>query len=691
MTKRLVLSVAAAAALSTGVLWAQQAAAPAPAAPQDATPPVIFRVEVDYVEADVLVTDAQGNPVNDLKADEFEVLEDGKPQKVTSFALVNIPIERAERPLFATAPLEQDVQTNDHIEGRIYLIVLDDLHTEFTRTPRVKAAMRRFFERSFGTNDLAAIVFTGRSNGSQDFTNNPRLLMAAVDKFVGRKLPSATINKIEGVRVNPDTGGLQVGDDKDMMERSFNARNAMGTVRKLAEFMANVRGRRKALLLVGEGVDFDIHEAVGLAGSTASAVLLDTHDAIASATRGNVSIYAIDPRGLSTGSEDLITQSSTFPEQGAGLNSLQNELRLSQDSLRVLAANTGGFAALNRNDFNSAFDRIVQENSQYYLLGYYSTNSRRDGRYRKIQVRVTRPGLRVVRARNGYYEARGRRPADPAPGTNPALTSAIASPLPVAGMPVKVFAGAYKGEAPNAAVAVVIELDASKLDFVEANGTFNESLEIANAATNSTGKVFPGERSTAKLALKPDTYKSARENGFRLLTQMNLPPGKYQLRLAAANASGKAGSVLYDLEIPDFYKDSFAMSGVAITSVAASLTPTVRAKNPLGDFLPGPPVATREFTAGDTLMFFTEFYENGANNPHKVDLKAELRAGDGRVVLTASEERESGEVKGGGGYGFAGRLPLSDLTPGLYVLHVEGKSRVGTESVASRDIQIRIK
>ena len=300
--------------------------------------------------------------------------------------------------------------------------MLDDLHTDFTRTPRVKAAMRRFFERSFGTNDLAAIVFTGRSNGSQDFTNNPRLLMAAVDKFVGRKLPSATIEKLEGVRVNPETGGLQVGDDNQMMERSFNARNAMGTVRKLAEFMANVRGRRKAMLLVGEGVDYDIHEAVGLAGSTASAVLLDTHDAIASASRGNVSIYAIDPRGLTTGDEDLITQSSTFPEQGAGLQSLQNELRLSQDSLRVLAANTGGFAALNRNDFNTAFDRIVQENSQYYLLGYYSTNSRRDGRYRKIQVRVKRPGLRVARARNGYYEARGRRPADPAPGTaNPAL------------------------------------------------------------------------------------------------------------------------------------------------------------------------------------------------------------------------------------------------------------------------------
>ena len=133
------------------------------------------------------------------------------------------------------------------------------------------------------------------------------------------------------------------------------------------------------------------------------------------------------------------------------------------------------------------------------------------------------------------------------------------------------------------------------------------------------------------------------------------------------------------------------MSGVALTSVAASQTPTVRAKDPLGDFLPGPVVATREFAAGDTLMFFAEFYENGQNNPHKVDLKAELRADDGRVVLTATEERESTEVRGGGGYGFAGRLPLSDLEPGLYVLHVEGKSRVGSDNAASRDIQVRIK
>ena len=95
-----------------------------------------FRVEVNYVEVDAVVTDAQGNPVSDLTKDDFELFEDGRRQDVSTFSLVNIPIERAERPLFASAPIEADVQTNDHVEGRIYLIVLDDLHTDFTRSPR---------------------------------------------------------------------------------------------------------------------------------------------------------------------------------------------------------------------------------------------------------------------------------------------------------------------------------------------------------------------------------------------------------------------------------------------------------------------------------------------------------------------------------------------------------------------------
>ena len=228
------------------------------------------------------------------------------------------------------------------------------------------------------------------------------------------------------------------------MDRAFRARSVMNNVRKLAEFMAGVRGRRKAMLLIGEGIDYNIYEATGVLGSTASAVLLDTQDAIAAATRGGVSIYAIDPRGLTT-AEDLI-------------DAEQHHRRCRRSRVAERAASVAGQLArarfehrripLNRNDLDGAFDRIVAENSSYYMFGYYSTNERRDGRFRKIEVRVKRPGLRV-RSRSGYFEARGRRPnTTPSNKISPALAEAIGSPLPTNGVPIKVFAAPLKARRP---------------------------------------------------------------------------------------------------------------------------------------------------------------------------------------------------------------------------------------------------
>jgi len=689
MTQRITFALIL-AAVCGGLLTAQQTTPP-PAAEQ---PQVTFRVEVNYVEVDAFVTDAQGNPVNTLTKDDFDLYEDGKRQEVAAFSLVNIPIERSERPLFAAAPVEADVQTNEHVEGRIYLILLDDLHTDVTRTPRVKAAARRFIQQNFGTNDMAAVVFTGRSGDGQDFTNNPRLLSAAIEKFSGRKLRSATLNRIEAATVNPESGVLEPGQDIDQMDRAFRARSMAASVKKLAEFMAGVRGRRKAMLLIGEGVDYDIFQATGQLGATASSVLLDTHDAVAAATRGNLSIYAIDPRGLANPADELIEVAGGIGD--ANIQSTQESMRLSQDSLRVLASSTGGFAAVNRNDFDSAFDRIVAENSSYYMLGFYSTNERRDGRYRKLEVRIKRPGLRV-RNRSGYYEARGRAPSQPVASASPtalspAVAGALGSPLPMSGVPIKVFAAPYKGTAPDAAVALAFEVDVRNLDFVEKDGTFNEQVEVAYTALNSNGKAFPGERHTVSLAMKPDTYERVKTRGLRVLSQISLPPGRYQVRVAAGNRSGKAGSVVYDLEVPDFSKEAFSMSGVSLTASSSGQTPTIKPKDPLGDFLPGPPTTVREFDKGDLLVLFTEFYENARGTAHQLDFKAELRAEGGRVVQQVTDERSSGELQGSsGGYGFTARLPLDAVDPGLYVIHVEGRSRINQNQVASRDIQIRVR
>ena len=164
------------AALTAAALSAQQ---PTPGQ-TETPPPVTFRLEVNYVEIDAVVTDAQGRVISNLTADDFDLLEDGKAQKITSFSLVNLPIDKPERPLFATTPIEPDVQANTGGEGRIYLVVLDDMHIAPQRAFRVKAALHRFFEQNFGVNDLAAVVYTsGRAKDSQDFTNDVHRLLAA--------------------------------------------------------------------------------------------------------------------------------------------------------------------------------------------------------------------------------------------------------------------------------------------------------------------------------------------------------------------------------------------------------------------------------------------------------------------------------------------------------------------------------
>jgi hypothetical protein len=256
-----------------------------------------------------------------------------------------------------------------------------------------------------------------------------------------------------------------------------------------------------------------------------------------------------------------------------------------------------------------------------------------------------------------------------------------------------VFAAPFKGTAPNAAVAMVVEIDAATLDFVEKDGSFVEKLEVVSSATDINGKRIPGERQTANLTLKPDTFARVKANGFRVLSQWNLPPGRYQLRVAAGNSSGKAGSVVYDLEVPDFAKAPLAMSGIALTSTSAAATPTIRPTDPLGQFLPAPATAARTFSADDTITLFGELYENARNRqPHLVDITTELRAEGGRVVRSSTEERSSTELQGtAGGYGFNARIPLADVAPGLYVIHVEGKSRAGNDPAVSRDVQIRVR
>jgi VWFA-related protein len=675
-----------------------QAAAQPPQSPQ---PPVTFKVEVNYVEIDASVTDAQGNFVRELTRDDFQIVEDGKPQTLTVFSMVDIPVTRPDPPLFSKTAIPPDVVSNrTPFEGRVFVIVLDDLNTRFTRTARTRAAARQFVERYIAANDIVAVVNTsGYGKAMQDFTSNRALALKAIDAAMGNKADSATSAALQDYYNTAGAPGVTstLNSSYNDLQRYTNARNSLDTLRGVADYMTGMRGRRKAVVFFSEGINYDLANVI--ANRYASDVQRELQAVIASATRANVSMYTVDPRGVTSGMEDSI-EIGSFPTDNSILPTrLMDEMRNEHDSLRTIAEDTGGFAVLNQNDFRNAFSRILEDNSSYYVLGYYPTNEKRDGRFRNVQVRVLKPGLKV-RARRGYVAPVTGKKESAAKGTSaertsPELLDALESPVAVSGLTLSAFAAPFKGAGTNDAIVLSVEVDASLMKFAaKPDGRYANDLEVTlYAADTKSGKVKDGARDVVGVVLRPQVTEM--RSPFRVLRKLEVPPGKYQVRVGAKESGGKVGTVLYELDAPDFSKGPITMSGVSLSSGASARIPTASPGGPLTDVLPAPPSATREFERGDTIDVFAEIYDNlGAATAHRVVITTTVLADEGKTVFTTSDERRSDELKdskAGGGYGHTAKIPLAQLAPGRYVLHLEARPTLGKSDPISRDVEFTVR
>lgn len=672
--------------LAGGVLAAQQAPT--------------FKLAVAFVEVDAVVTDRAGNFVHDLKREDFQVFEDNKAQAITAFSIVDIPVERSQRPLFASAPIEPDVRTNERpFDGRIYVMLVDDMQTNALRTQRVKTAGRLFIQQHFGANDLMAVVHTaGGAKSAQDFTSNKALLLAAVDKTVGRKMQSPTLARTEEFN-RPSFQAMRVGNEAPQdpyeTERAHDARQSLEALRDIAEWFATISGRRKTILFLSEGIDYDVTDWVN--NRSSFWVSETTRETIAAATRANVAIYGIDPRGMTQLDDESITVSGFPPESlGIGQQSLNKELLMANASLRELSEQTGGFAVVNTSQFASAFNRIVSDNSTYYVLAYYPPPDK-PGKFHNIQVKVTRPGL-TVRARRGYMTPKPvvasltrsakDAPADSARLMTPEIKAALDSPIPVNGLAMRVFATPFKGTAPNASVLIGVEMRGKDLRL-----TTGDKLVMTCVAMDTDGKVRDGKTDVITMSLQPGTKTRVAETAFRMLNRLELPPGRYQLRVAAQDeGGGNIGSVLYDLDVPDFAKTPFSMSGIVLTSLSGATAPTGRMDEELRPLLPAPPVALRDFPQNDELALFVEVYDNDGERLHKVDITSTVTSDEGKVLYKNDETRDSTDIQGKhGGYGYTTRIPLSDLPPGLYVLTVSAQSRLGNRPAVERQVQFSVR
>jgi VWFA-related protein len=396
--------VAVAFALAAGAALLAFDEQAAPAAPQGAAQQPTFRVAVDLVTTDVIVRDQRDQFVSDLKPEEFEVLEDGVTQNIVSLVLTHGGrVFNVQAPPPAAAPegiiLPAARPTND-AAGRVFLIFIDDLHLDFRLTPRTRDLMQRMLKNLVHDGDMFGIVSTGTSSISEQLTYDRQVLESAVSRVTGGGLRPEDI--IKGMQSNQGS------------ELRYRAHVAFSTAYQLMKNLETLRNRRKAVIYISSGYDFNPFETSRLKYQ-AELYGLDTNDSsqfdpftqsqnngntfaeadlvrelaelTRAANRANATFYTIDPRGLIAG-QDLGDEQVDAAEW-------QNYLRETQDSLRVLAEQTGGIAVVNQNDFDKALKRIDAETSDYYVLGYYSTNPDPLKRTRRIEVKTKRNGVQV--------------------------------------------------------------------------------------------------------------------------------------------------------------------------------------------------------------------------------------------------------------------------------------------------------
>ena len=276
------------------------------------------------------------------------------------------------------------------------------------------------------------------------------------------------------------------------------------------------------------------------------------------------------------------------------------------------------------------------------------------------------------------------------------MRDAMDSPLPVTGLSMTAFAAPMAGamaNRPKASISMVVEIDGGTLKFKEEGGLFANDLEVAIVATDDTGKVHDGTKDTAKLQLRPQTHAMVAKTGLRLTRRVELPPGRYQLKIGARESvGGLVGSVIYDLDVPDFTKGDLLMGGLLLTSGAAARMPTANPDPDFKNILPESPTAERTFPSGDQLALAVDVYDNKASTPHRVEIRTTLTADDGKVVFNSRDERRSEDLKAASGtFGHVATVPLKDVAPGRYVLRVEAQALISNGGTAAREVEITVR
>lgn len=678
-----VASIRAQAPASTAP--AGQAAQPSPpatppeqAAGQQDPPQPVFRTDINFVRVDVIVTDKQGNPITDLTQDDFVVTEDGKPQTVDTFKLVELsgqPAPGGERPRDIRSSFDEETEAQRE-DTRIFVFFLDDYHVRLGSSMGVREPLIRFIRNNLGPMDMIAVMYPLTPVSLLTLTRNHESVIREIERFEGRKFNYRPRNQFEEQYSMYPT---------EIVERVRN-QVSLSAIKGLAVRLGGLREGRKAVVLVSEGYTYylppqlrdPVAEMPGLGnparrrptlgeGSVAEErrqffegadMQSDLREVYNAANRNNTAIYTLDPRGLAVFEFDL------GENIGSGYD--QQALQSTQDTLRTIADETDGRAIVNRNDLDAGLKQVVRDTSAYYLLGYNSTQAPSDGKFHAIRVRVKRPGAQV-RARKGYWaltaEETARALAPPKPGPERGVTEALASvEVPSRARVVRTWIGTQPGEQGRTRVTFVWE----PVPPVPGETRRDAPTRVSLIAAGGDGPaLFRGKVPDAEGA--PDGAGASRALAATASSRgaavaFDAPPGRLQLRMSVEGASGQViDSDLIDVAVPDYTAPQVTLTPPEVmrARTAIEFRQLASDPNPM-------PVADREFRRTERLLIRFTALGPGETQP---ETTARLLNRAGQPMTDLAPTPLTGEARR-----FQVDLPLAGLPAGDYVLELKGSS-----------------
>ena len=700
---------------------------PAPDQRPPATPTLPV-VRTELVQLDVTVAGKDGRNVTGLTARDFVLQEDGRPQALSHFAVGGRPGVETSEPVAApaapaAAPATPPPPPPAAPRGRHLVLLVDDLHTAPANLPQAQEAMRRFVREQIASDDRVAIVSTSGSGGVfQDFTSDSDALVRAISRLRSRYEPVEALGRPHLTEHQAelidrgDVEALQVATEEllqidDYMGEEFAKTQAYNQARRMVVEMTQRSGRalaviesvvrglaplsgRKVVVLASDGF------LIGLGGALETSAY-DVRRITDAATRSGVVLYALDTRGLVAeppGGDASFRGAGVLRAPGARANLQTRSVEAMRQGMNALAVDTGGFLVKNSNDIGQGLGRILRDNETYYLLAYEPANTTRDGQFRKIQVRLRgRPELKV-RTRSGYFAPDDRKAAsgpnldsDPEARREREIAQALGSLFPLQDVPLRLAAD-FIALPPQGSQAVLkIHVELKNVPFEHEDDRYRADLEIAGAVYDETGTLVgdvAGER--AALNLTAESYVRTVAEGLTLQKSVPLPPGLYQVRLAAREASRSLlGSVSRWVEIPDVDARPLTLSSVFLLAdmlVEAGPAPesTEQAKS-----VPERAVADvqidKSFGPGQGLHYAVHVYTPSTAPPGPVTLQAQIWQGKRLIGVTPKHELADAPV----GRRWSERIALEAFAPGDYELRVVATGSAPAQK-AERRVSFRV-